>query len=100
MLKMMVVSGGQMWYTVKNRRYTVGEEETMDRQRSMEKMEEFYKKYRRIDSVVNSLTEDYYFYSNDLRGAIGRLLLPDLPEKPDRALYRGAGICREREGVH
>lgn len=41
----------------------------MDRQRSMEKMEEFYKKYRRIDSVVNSLTEDYYFYSNDLRGA-------------------------------
>ena len=41
----------------------------MDGQRSMEKMEAFYKKYRRIDSVVNSLTEDYYFYSNDLRGA-------------------------------
>lgn len=59
-----------MWYTVKNRCYTVGEEEeTMDGQRSMEKMEAFYKKYRRIDSVVNSLAEDYYFYSNDLRGA-------------------------------
>ena len=42
----------------------------MDRQRSMEKMEEFYKKYRRIDSVVNSLTEDYYFYSNDLREGV------------------------------
>ena len=41
----------------------------MDGQRSMEKMEAFYKKYRRIDSVVNSLAEDYYFYSNDLRGA-------------------------------
>lgn len=41
----------------------------MDEQRSMEKMEAFYKKYRRIDSVVNSLAEDYFFYSNDLRGA-------------------------------